>query len=235
MRFEFIRTESANFRTRTLCRVMGVSRSGYYAWRNRPASKRSQEDERLSEEVRAIHEASSGTYGSPRVHLQLRKTRPVSRKRIARLMREQTLRGCPPRRFVRTTDSDHDDPIAENVLGRDFTADAPNMKWVGDITYVWTASGWMYLAVIIDLFSRRVVGWAIADHMRAELAVDALKMALGRRRPPAGLICHSDRGSQYTSAEYQALLESAGAVCSMSRKGNCWDSERIFGCHRAAT
>jgi transposase InsO family protein len=146
-------------------------------------------------------------------------------------MREQCLRGRRKARFVKTTDSAHRDPVAENVLARDFTAKAPNEKWAGDITYIWTGCGWMYLAVVIDLFSRRVVGWAMADNMRAGLAGDALKMAVGRRCPHPGLIFHSDRGSQYTSAEYQALLAAAGAVCSMSRKGNCWDnavSESFF-------
>ena len=231
MRFEFIRKESANFPTRALCRTMGVSTSGYYAWRKRPPSTRKREDEQLSEKVRAIHKTSHGRYGSPRVHEALRKEQPISRKRVARLMRQEGLAGRPPARFLRTTDSDHDDPIAENLLARDFTADAPNTKWARDITCIWTDCGWMYLAVVIDLFSRRVVGWAMADHMRAELAIDALKMAIGRRCPAAGLIFHSDRGSQYTSRAYQALLRSNGALSSMSRKGNCWDnapSESFF-------
>lgn len=231
MRFGFIQTESANYSVRTLCKVMEVSTSGYYAWQGRPASQRSKDDERMSIKVRSIHEASRGRHGSPRVHRALQKEEPVSRKRVARLMRQEGLVGRTPARFVKTTDSSHDDPIAANILARDFAAEAPNSKWAGDITYVWTAEGWMYLAVVIDLFSRRVVGWAMADHMRAGLAVDALKMALGRRRPDPGLIFHSDRGSQYTSAEFQALLDSADATSSMSRKGNCWDnavSESFF-------
>ena len=139
-------------------------------------------------------------------------------------MRQNGLYGRRPPRFRKTTDSNHDRPVAANVLDRDFSASSPDRKWVGDITYVWTAQGWLYLAVIIDLFSRRVVGWAVADHMRAELAVNALKMALGRRCPPTALVHHSDRGTQYASSEYQQALEAAEATCSMSRTGNCWDN-----------
>lgn len=139
-------------------------------------------------------------------------------------MREEGLRGRRPPRFKKTTDSNHGRPVARNVLARDFTADAPDRKWVGDITYVWTGEGWLYLAVLIDLFSRRVVGWAVAEHMRTKLCIDALKMALGRRLPPAELVHHTDQGSQYASAEYQAVLEAFGVHCSMSRRGNCYDN-----------
>ncbi len=224
MRFDFIHAESATSPVSVLCRMLGVSRSGYYSWTKRGVCERTVEDELLAVEVRAIHAKSRGAYGSPQIHRELRKTRAVSRKRIARLMRREGLRGAVPPRFRKTTLSDHDRRVATNVLGRDFCAARPNQKWVGDITYIWTAEGSMYLAVIIDLFSRRVVGWAAANHMRASLAADALRMALGRHRPPPGLVHHTDRGSQYASAEYQALLASHGIICSMSRSGDCWDN-----------
>ncbi len=224
MRFEFIHAEKASFPVRTLCRVLKVSRQGYYAWANRSPSERAREDQAIGEKIESIHAKSRGTYGSPRVHRALKKQRPISRRRVARIMRERGLTGRRPARFRRTTDSDHGQPIAENVLDRDFQADASDQKWVGDITYVWTGEGWLYVAVLIDLFSRRVVGWAIDSHMRAELTVRALKMALGRRRPPADLVHHTDRGSQYASKEYRAVLADAGMTCSMSRKGNCWDN-----------
>ncbi len=224
MRFEFIHAEKANLPIRTMCRVLKVSHQGYYAWAKREPSKRAREDQELAERIEAIHKASRGTYGSPRIQRQLRKERPISRRRVARIMRHKRLYGCPPPRFRKTTDSDHDEPIAANVLARDFSASAPDRKWVSDITYVWTAQGWLYLAVIIDLFSRRVVGWAVADHIRAELAIDALQMALGRRRPLAELVHHSDRGTQYASSDYRKALTVAKATCSMSRTGNCWDN-----------
>lgn len=224
MRYEFIHVENANFAVRTLCRVMQVSTSGYYAWAKREPSKRALEDQALAAEVRAIHAKSRGNYGSPRIHEQLLRTRRISRKRVARIMRENDIYGRRPPRFKVTTNSDHDDPIADNVLARDFTAAGVDKKWVGDITYIWTSEGWLYLAVLIDLYSRRVVGWAIAEHMRTELATNALKMALGRRRPPSNLVHHTDRGCQYASEEYRAALLGAGVTRSMSRTGDCWDN-----------
>ncbi|MFP2962870.1 IS3 family transposase, partial [Myxococcus sp. 1LA] len=168
---------------------------------------------------------SRGTYGSPRVHAELRaKGRRVSRKRVARLMGQQGLAARRTRRFVHTTDSRHTQPVASNVLARDFSADAPNRTWVTDITYVWTRQGWLYLAVVLDLFSRLVVGWAMGEFIDRHLVLGALDMALKRRRPPRGLLHHSDRGSQYSSEDYQRALASRGIECSMSRKGNCWDN-----------
>lgn len=233
MRFAFIDAEKACYPIPILCRVMKVSRSGYYAWRNRHASTHEQEDEALRGEVLEIFETSNGTYGSPRVHADLaqRGTR-VGRKRVSRLMKEQNLRAAPPRRWKRTTDSDHGKPVADNVLARDFTASVPNERWAGDITYLWAGEGWLYLAVVIDLFSRRVVGWAIESHMRAELAGSALRMAIGRRLPGSDLLYHSDQGSQYASDDFQELLKAHGITCSMSRRGNCWDNavvESFFG------
>ena len=224
MRFEFIRAESANFPVRLLCDLLGVSKSGYYVWRNRRPSRRARENDRLKSEIRVVHAESRGTYGSPRVHQELSKRGSVGRHRVARLMAEAGLKGCRPRRFKRTTDSEHARPVADNVLNRNFTAARPDEKWVGDITAIWTGNGWLYLAVLIDLFSRKVVGWSMADHMRSELAVAALKMALGRRRSPHDLVHHTDRGSQYASRKYSEELFVAGVTPSMSRTGNCWDN-----------
>lgn len=216
-----------------MCRVLGVSRSGYYAWVARPTSRRDIENETLEREIARVHEASRRTYGSPRVCAELRRQgRPVGRHRVARLMRKQGLAGRMKRRFRRTTNSDHEHPIASNLLARKFDASVPGKAWVADITYLWTAEGWLYLAVVIDLYSRRVVGWAMEDHLRTELALKALKMALAARPPNGQLIHHSDRGTQYASNEYRAMLAANGVTASMSRKGNCWDNavaESFFG------
>lgn len=223
--FEFIDAEKAQYPIGLLCRVLDVSRPGYYAHKRRPPSKRAQRDVALGAKIAAIHARSSKRYGSPRVHDELRdEGERVSRKRVARIMKEHDLRGKRRRRYRVTTMSEHDMPIAANVLERDFTASAPNQKWVGDITYIWTREGWMYLAVLIDLFSRRVVGWAMGDSLATELPLRALQMAIQRRRPPRGLIHHTDRGCQYASADYRAVLAQHGIVASMSRKGNCWDN-----------
>lgn len=224
MRFEFIHAESARFPVRALCELMGVSKSGYYAWCNRHPSKRDLENARLKSEIRVVHAESRGTYGSPRVYQELRKRGRVGRHRVTRLMAEEGLQGCRPRRFRRTTDSEHDRPVAPNILKRDFQAAGPDQKWVGDITAIWTGEGWLYLAVLIDLFSRKVVGWSMANHMRSELAIAALRMALGRRRSPHDLVHHTDRGSQYASQKYSEELFVAGLTPSMSRTGNCWDN-----------
>jgi putative transposase len=204
---------------------MQVSRSGYYAWCRRPVSPRKKANEELTEQLKAIYQESDQTYGSPRVHSQLRKEGVVcSEKRIARLMRVAGLKACPPLRWVTTTDSNHAFPVAENTLDRLFSVATPNAKWSTDITYVWTSEGWLYLAVILDLFSRRVVGWAMGTTLERSLVLSALSMAQTQRKPSAGLLCHSDRGSQYASHDYQNQLRAAGIVCSMSRKGNCWDN-----------
>ena len=216
-----------------LCRALGVSRSGYYAWLRREPSRRAALDGLLLAQIREAHANSRRTYGSPRIHAELRAhgTR-CSRKRVARLMREAGLSARRPRQAVRTTDSQHDRPVAPNLLGRDFRAGAPDLRWAADITYVPTAEGWLYLAVILDLFSRRVVGHAAAATLATTLVAEALALACGRRRPGAGLLHHSDRGSQYASAEYQSRLSEAGAQCSMSRRGDCYDNaavESFFG------
>ena len=219
---------------RVLCQVMDVSPSGFYAYVERlERGPENQEEQALILRVKAIHERTGGVYGSRRMARELEADGvEVGRYRARSLMRKAGIEVRRKKRFRVTTDSRHDHPVAPNRLNRQFEVTAPNTVWGGDITYLWTHQGWMYLAVILDLFSRRVVGWALADHMRAELASNALRMALGRRQPRPGLIHHSDRGSQYACQEYQALLQEYGLIASMSRKGNCWDNapvERFFG------
>ncbi len=225
MRFSFIATEKACYPVALLCRVLQVSRSGYYAWHKRPAATRSRQDQSLALEVAAIHAESRGRYGSPRVHAELRERgQRIARKRVARLMRAAGLRGRERRRFRRTTDSKHRMAIKGNLLARRFAVLAPNTCWVTDITYLWTLEGWLYLAVVLDLFSRRAIGWALSERLERGLALDALTMALKQRQPSSGLLHHSDRGSQYASHEYQQLLAQHGILSSMSRSGNCWDN-----------
>ena len=211
---------------RVQCQVLGVSRSGYYAWRDRPRSERSQRQERLLTAMRAIHaEKRKNSYGSPRMYEELRGLGyESSENTVARLMKQNGLRAKTARKFRHTTDSNHGYPVAENVLDREFTATRPNEKWVSDITYIETGEGWLYLAVVEDLYSRKVVGWAHGDRMPSELVHSALEMAIGRRLPSGKLLLHSDRGSQYASGSYQELLKSHGITCSMSRRGNCWDN-----------
>jgi len=225
VRFAFIATVKACYPVALMCRVLKVSRSGYYAWSKRPASRHIQEDQRLGLEVAAIYRESRGRYGSPRVHAELRERgRRIARKRVARLMQTAGLRARERRRLRCTTDSRHGMAIRGNLLDRRFTMPTLNRGWVTDITYVWTLEGWLYLAVILDLFSRRVVGWSLSERLERTIALDALKMALQDRQPPQGLLHHSDRGSQYASHEYQQLLAAHGIHSSMSRKGNCWDN-----------
>jgi putative transposase len=225
VKFEFIDAQKALFPVEFMCEQLGVSRSGFYAWRERPESTRQQQEKQLAEEVAQVHQESRGTYGSPRVHAEMRaRGRKVSRKRVARLMKKQKLAARRKRRSVRTTDSNHSHPVAPNVLERDFSPDTPNSTWATDITYVWTGEGWLYLAVVLDLFSRMVVGWSMSEHIDTKLVRGALEMALEGRQPPQGLIHHSDRGSQYASTEYRQALASRGIQASMSRKGNCWDN-----------
>jgi transposase InsO family protein len=202
-----------------------VSASGFYAWCRRGLSLRAQQDAALKVEIRAAHAASGKRYGSPRIQADLKADdQHVGRKRVARLMREEGLEGQRKRRFRVTTDSRHSHPVAANQLDRNFTASAPNKIWVTDITYIWTREGWLYLAAILDLFSRRVVGWSMDSHIDRTLALDALGMALKTRSPEPGLLHHSDRGVQYASGDYQNQLRDRGITCSMSRKGDCWDN-----------
>jgi len=223
--FGLVHAERANYPVAFSCRVLGMSRSGYYRWASATPSPRARADEEMSAEIREIHHEHQGRYGSPRIHRELRaRGRHVGRKRIARLMRQEGLRGHTPRRFRKTTNSRHHHRIAPNLLARDFTAQAPNKVWVGDITYVPTRSGWLYLAVLVDLFSRRVVGWAMSDHIDTELALNALQMAVSQRKPAAGLIHHTDRDCRYASDAYQAAISEKGMVPSMSGKADCWDN-----------
>lgn len=226
MKFRFIEGHLSEFPVEVCCDVLEVSRSGYYAWRERPDSARAKRRRELAEKVKAVHEQNRRVYGSPRVCAALRASgERVCENTVAKVMREQQIRTKSRKKFVpRTTDSRHDRPVAENVLGRQFEVRMPDRKWAVDITYVPTAEGWLYLAGVIDLCSRKVVGWSMADHMRTELVSDALGMALARRRPDEGLLHHSDRGVQYASADYQHLLQSHGIECSMSGKGDCWDN-----------
>ena len=237
-KFAFIHEQRSRtlWPVRLMCRVLAVSVSGFYDFVKRldKPGPREQRRAELAPRIAEIHGTSRQTYGSPRVCRQLRlEGETVSEKTVARVMKDLDIQGKSPRkRRPITTDSDHDRPIADNVLARNFTASGPNQKWAADITYIDTDEGWLYLAVVLDLFSRRVVGWATADHMRADLVCDATRAALLQRRPGGDLIHHSDRGSQYASGDFQQLLEQHGIVCSMSRRANCWDnavSESFFG------
>ena len=232
MRYRFIDAEKALYPIRVLCHVLEVARSGYYAWRGRLPSARAKANDRLLDEIRTVHKASRGTYGSPRVFQELRTPEyPVSENRIARLMRVSGIRSKHRRKFRVTTQSNHRRPVAPNVLAREFTVAAPNRVWAGDITYVWTAEGWLYLAILIDLFSRIVVGWSMSTRITDELTLSALRMAFRKRRPAAGLLFHSDQGSQYTSNDYRQFMINHQITASMSRRGNCWDnavSESFF-------
>jgi len=226
MSFRFIEDHRNDYPVTVMCTVLEVSPAGYYAWRWRPESGRSAANRELLTAIRRVHQDSSGRYGSPRVHAALHaQGRGVSRGRIQRLMRRHGIRAImmPPRR-VRTTDSRHALPIAPNLLNRDFTAAAPNRIWLADITYIPTGEGWLYLAAVMDLYSRKIVGWAMRDHLRTELASAALMMAIQRQRPTAGLVHHSDRGVQYASHDYRSALRSASMTASMSRKADCFDN-----------
>lgn len=225
MKFAAIREQEKAHPIAWMCRILRVSRSGYYAWRRRDPSARALEDRRLAARVKATFEENRGVYGSPRIHRELREAgEEVGVRRVARLMREQGLQACRAKRFRKTTDSKHSEAIADNLVQRHFGPLAPNELWATDITYIRTWSGWAYLAAVLDLYSRRVVGWAVSTHLRTDLALEALQRALRTRQPPRGLIHHSDRGVQYASAEYRAWLKRHGIIASMSRKGDCWDN-----------
>jgi len=208
-----------------MCEALEVSKSGYFAWRDGRETPRRSRDRALSVHIQAIHQQSRKTYGSPRIHHELKEQgMAVGKKRVERLMKAAGIAVLPLRRFVTTTDSDHDQPIAPNLLEQDFTATAPNQRWVTDITYIPTDEGWLYLAAIMDLHSRRIVGWAMEATMHRSLVLKALDMAVTERRPSAGLIHHSDRGSQYASEEYRTALTLYGMIASMSRRGCCYDN-----------
>jgi transposase InsO family protein len=234
VRFAFIAQHAKEFPVDVLCEVLEVSRSGYYAWRRRPASPQQRRRDELIQQIEQAHGESRQRYGSPRIHAELRdRGVACSKNTVAKLMRQHGVRSKMQRRFVvRTTDSRHGHPVAENVLNQEFARALPDQAWAADITYIPTGEGCLYLAAVIDLCSRKVVGWAAADHLRAELPCRALEVALQHRRPSGPLLHHSDRGVQYTCDEYQALLARHGLSCSMSRTGNCYDNaviESFFG------
>ena len=226
MIYQFMAAHEEEFRIAPMCRMLGVRRSGYYAWRSRPTSPRAQANEVLLEKIRAEHQASRETYGSPRIHAALqRQGVRCGRKRVARLMRLHQI-VARPRKKSRpvTTQREAGAMPAPNLLNQEFCAAVPNQKWVSDITYIETAEGWLYLASVVDLFSRKVVGWAMADHLEASLVEEAWNMALLQRQPEAGLLHHSDQGRQYTSHTYQKALAASHCQVSMSRVGNCYDN-----------
>ncbi|MFL5251420.1 MAG: IS3 family transposase [Rhodopila sp.] len=234
MRFRLIEDQRDVWPVRVMCDALSVSPSSYYAWRSRPESARKIANRELLVDIRRVHAQHRERYGAPRIHAELRaEGRTASRKRVERIMRRHGIRARGPRRYrVCTTDSKHSLPIAANLLDRNFVAEKPDQVWLADITYIATSEGWLYLAVILDLFTRKVVGWAMREHMRAELTMAALTMAIQRRRPAPGLMHHSDRGSQYAAGDYRKILHAAAITPSMSRKGNCWDNapmESFFG------
>jgi putative transposase len=234
VRFACLEQQRKEFPVQLLCEILKVSRSGYYDWRERPASPQQQRRRQLLEQIRRVHERSRQIYGSPRIHAELKAAGVACcENTVAMLMKSGRIRSKLRRRFVvQTTDSRHACPIAPNLLERSFQQTTPNTVWVADLTYVQTQEGWLYLAAVLDLCSRKIVGWAMAEHMRAELCCDALNMGLRQRRPGAELLHHSDRGVQYACEEYQTLLAEHGIEVSMSRRGDCYDNavmESFFG------
>ena len=226
MTYRFIEQHRQQWPVRLLCETLKVCPAGYYAWRQHPASARQQRQQALLVQIRAIYAEFKACYGSPRIHAELAaRGQDCCVNTVARLMRNHTIRAKTARKFrCSTTDSNHDLPVAENLLDRQFDPAGPNETWVADITYIPTREGWLYLAVVEDLYSRRIVGWSMAEHLQSRLVVDALEMAIQRRLPEEGLLAHSDRGSQYASEHYQLLLARHGITCSMSRRSDCWDN-----------
>lgn len=226
MKYAWMDTQRKQFPLPAMCHALEVSTSGYRAWKRGGSPKRKHlTDKQLLTLIQSIHAELKGCYGSPRMVLELRSRGfPAGKARVEWLMREHGIRARHKRRYKATTDSKHSLPVAPNLLDRNFAPQAPNQSWAADITYVWTDEGWLYLAVVLDLFNREVVGWSIKPRMTAEIVIDALTMAWFRRRPARGLIHHSDRGSQYASHAFQSKLIAYGMICSMSRKGNCWDN-----------
>lgn len=213
------------FKISTMCRMLKVKRSGFYAWQRRPKSKRKIENEALLEKIKEIFQKKKKIYGYPRITKALPEDMKVSEGRVYRIMKANGLKSKTARKYKpQTTDSKHNLPVAENILNREFSAEKPCQKWVSDITYIETEEGFLYLAGILDLYDKSVVGWSMQTHMKKELVIEALNQAIGRFRPSAGLLLHSDRGSQYCSNEYQKIIKDNGFICSMSRKGNCWDN-----------
>ena len=233
MRFQFIKEHRDEFPVARMYKVLDVSRSGYYAWRKRPVSAREMANRELYKKIEAVYNESHGTYGSPRIYHQLKRQGVAcSENRVARLMRLRGLQAKQTKQYKATTKRNKSHPVAPNLLKRDFVAERPNQKWLSDITYIPTQEGWLYLAAVLDLFSRRIVGWAMSERMTGDLTVAALQMAIHRRRPDLALIHHSDQGSQYTDGEYQALLKDHGIQISMNGVGSWYDNapmESFFG------
>jgi putative transposase len=233
MRYRAIQEHDRRYPIRLMCRALTVSAAGYYAWRSRPESHRAVSARTLLSAIRVIHQESRETYGSPSIwDALLKQGYGVGEHRVARLMRQHGIRAKTVKKWRATTQSQHRFPVAANTLNRKFTVESPNRVWAGDLTYIWTAEGWLYLAVLLDLYSRAVIGWAMGVRLTVDLAERALTMALANRTPTAGLLHHSDRGSQYAATSYQRLLGEHGITTSMSRTGNCWDNacvESFFG------
>ena len=225
MRYHFIQEHRSQWPTRLMCRALEVSTGGYYEWRRRPAGVPQQRREALVAEIRTIHHEVKARYGSPRIHAELvARGRPCCVNTVAKLMNQAGVAAKTKRKFRCTTDSDHTHPVAENVVDRQFQPETPNQVWTADITYIPTREGWLYLAAVEDLHSRRIVGWSMGERVDSRLVVDALEMAVSRRLPGEGLVAHSDRGSQYASEHYRRILVGHGITCSMSRRANCWDN-----------
>jgi transposase InsO family protein len=233
MRYRAIQEHDRRYPIRLMCRALAVSAAGYYAWRSRTESPRAVSARTVLSAIRVIHRESRETYGSPSIwDALIKQGHRIGEHRVARLMRQNGIRAKTVKQWRATTQSNHRLPVAQNTLNRPFMVEAPNRMWAGDLTYVWTTEGWLYLAVLLDLYSRRVIGWGMGHRLTVDLAEQALTLALVTRRPEAGLLHHSDRGSQYAASRYQQLLDAQGLVPSMSRKGNCWDNacvERFFG------
>jgi len=224
MKYQFIKDYSGEFSVKKMAEVLNVSKSRYYSWLKNPFVKE-RKNHNIECDIERIFEANRGLYGSPRIHSELKDAGIIcGHNRVEKIMKKKGLKARKKRRFIKTTDSNHDYPIAPNIVNREFTVHSPDQTYVSDITYVWTFEGWLYLCTVIDLFSRRVVGYAMSDKIDTVLVSDALKMALLTRKPEKGLIFHSDRGSQYASYEFRDLLKSREIIQSMSRKGNCWDN-----------
>lgn len=234
MKYAWIKKHAIEFETALVCKMLKVSRSGYYDWLTRKPSARTKKRQQIAAQAERFHARSHRIYGYRKVHEDIIAETDIAccQEQVRLIMREKLLFSRVKRKFTRTTDSTHSLSVAKNILARDFTATAPNQKWVADITYISTREGWLYLAAVMDLYSRKIVGWAMSDHINAELTGSALRMAITHRRPDAELLHHSDRGVQYAAADYQRLLDKYGIQCSMSRKGNCWDNaskESFFG------
>lgn len=225
MKYAFIAQHAAEFPIRMMCNLLEVSSSCYYAWKKHEPSQRTQANHQLAAEIKHLFEKEKARAGSPRITKRLKESgKQINRKRVAKIMKDNGWRAKAARKYKATTNSNHNLPVAPNLLEQNFDAEYANQKWVSDITYIWTDEGWLYLAVVLDLFSRAVVGWAMNERMTARLVCDALEMALLRRGKPKGVIVHSDRGSQYCSADYQKLLGKHGLICSMSKRGDCYDN-----------